>query len=738
MSKITKKTFSVLDMHSAACANNVEKAVAALPGVKAASVNLATNILLVGYDSDKQSPQSIKRAVIAAGCDLLLVNQQNIDEEETLQREKYKKQKRRFIEVGSLTLVVVTITTFFENFSYANEVMLILTLFSLFRYGKPFYLSAWKQLKSRRSNMDSLVALTTGVAFVFSSFNTLFPEFWFERSLYPHVYYAATMVIIAFVLAGKLMEERAKGSTTSAIKKLMGMQPITARILSEGEEKDVLIEELRAGDRVIVKPGERIPVDGTIVTGESNVDESMISGEPIPVSKGPEDNVLAGTMNQRGTFVLEAQKVGAETVLARIIEMVQEAQGSKPPVQRIVDKVTSVFVPIVLILSVLTFAGWVTLGGTSYVSHGLLSAVSVLVMACPCALGLATPTALMVGIGKGARHHILIKDALALEQARRVDVIVFDKTGTITDGHPTVTGWLWEVPQQDIYKQLLLAAEKKSDHPLAESIVEALEAKHEIAPIELENFVSKLGKGVEFSYEGEKYWVGSRRLMEENGASISTILRPMMERYETKGNGIVHFGRGEKLLAIIAVADRIKPTSKEAIKELKRQGYQICMLTGDGERTASAVANKLGISEYVSEALPGMKEEYIRNLQKEGRVVAMVGDGINDSQALASADVSVAMGKGTDVAMDVAMITLITSDLLLLPKAFKLSKKTVALIRQNLFWAFIFNLIGIPVAAGLFYPIFGWLLNPMMVSLAMILSSASVLLNSLSLIQRRL
>ena len=600
-------------------------------------------------------------------------------------------------------------------------------------FGGGFFTGAWKQAKLGRSNMDTLVALSTSIAFLFSLFNTFFPEFWYARGLEPHVYYEASAVIIAFVLTGKLMEERAKGNTSTAIRKLMGMQPKVARVLRNGAEEEILIENLQIGDMVVVRPGEQIPVDGQLSEGDSYVDESMISGEPVPVEKKKGDKVLAGTINQRGSFIIYATQVGSETVLARIISMVQEAQGSKAPVQRIVDRITGIFVPVVLGIAILTFVLWVAIGGSEYISYGILSAVSVLVIACPCALGLATPTALMVGIGKAASQHILIKDAVALEQMRKVDVVVLDKTGTLTEGHPTATGWLWAQSQEPHFKGVLLAAEMRSEHPLAGAIVSALQNEEKVKPAALDSFESITGKGIKVSYEGDTYWVGSHKLLKDFSATVNDVMAEMLVRYESDGNGIIYFGRENELLAIIAVSDPIKATSAEAVKELKRQGIDICMLTGDGQRTALAVSSRLGIERFVADALPDDKAEFVRELQMQGKKVAMVGDGINDSQALALADVSIAMGKGTDIAMDVAMVTLMTSDLLLLPKAFQLSKQTVKLIHQNLFWAFIYNLIGIPIAAGILFPLNGLLLNPMLASAAMAFSSVSVVLNSLSL-----
>lgn len=733
MSNITKKTFPVLNMHCVGCAANVEKTVKKLPGVTDASVNFATNTLSVSYDADKLTPGEIRAAVLAAGYDLIVEEILKEERREEAQQIRYQRLKRKVIGAWIFVIPMLLFSMVLMHMPYSNIIQLLLALPVMILFGNSFYRNAWKQAKLGRSNMDTLVALSTLIAFLFSVFNTFFPGFWYSRGLEPHVYYEAAVVIIAFVLTGKLMEERAKGNTSSAIKKLMGLQPRVARVLRGGVEEDILIDQLQVGDLIVVRPGEQIPVDGVLSEGDSYVDESMISGEPIPVEKRVGDHVLAGTINQKGSFVIKASGVGSQTVLARIIRMVQEAQGSKAPVQRIVDKVTGIFVPVVLGIAVLTFILWMVFGGTAYISHAVLSAVSVLVIACPCALGLATPTALMVGIGKAASNHILIKDAVALEQMRKVNVVVLDKTGTLTEGHPTVSGWLWAHAQETHFKNVLLAAELKSEHPLARAIVTALQDEEKVLPATLDAFESITGKGIKVTYQGDTYWVGSHKLLKDFNASLSDVLAEMMVQYESDGNSIVYFGRGNEVLAIIAITDKIKPTSVEAVKELKRQGIDICMLTGDGQRTALAVAGKLGIDRFVADALPDDKEEFIRELQLQGKTVAMVGDGINDSQALALADVSIAMGKGTDIAMDVAMVTLMTSDLLLLPQAFELSRQTVKLIRQNLFWAFIYNLIGIPIAAGVLYPINGLLLNPMLASAAMAFSSVSVVLNSLSL-----
>lgn len=737
MSKITKKVYPVMGMHCAACANNVEKKVKKQEGVEDASVNLAAAVLTVDFNSDVVSPEQLKDAVMKIGFDLIIDEDNSMEEQEEAEHSYYEQLQRKTVVAWIFALPVAFMGMFFMDFPGINWWMLVLSLPVLFYSGHAFYVNAWKQAKHFTSNMDTLVALSTSIAFLFSLFNTLYPQFWYEQGLEPHVYYEAATVIIAFVLVGKLMEEKAKGKTSMAIRKLMGLQPKTARILRDGKEEDILISELKKGDKVSVRPGERVPVDGLIVEGDTFIDESMISGEPIPVEKKLNDKVLAGTINQNGAFVMSAEKVGRETVLAQIIRMVQEAQGSKAPVQRIVDKVTAVFVPTVLAIAILTFMVWMIVGGVDDFSYAMLSAVSVLVIACPCALGLATPTALMVGIGKGAEAHILIKDAVALEQMRKVDTVVLDKTGTVTEGRPTVTGWLHDAGWVNEHKGILYAAELKSEHPLALAIVEELK-KDGNKPAIIDSFESRTGRGIVVTRGGKTYWAGSHRLLNDFGAKVSDLLKSMVEEYERSGKSLVYFGEESTLLAVIVISDKVKPTSIQAVKQMQAEGKYVVLLTGDGHLTAQNVAGEINANRFIAEALPDDKENVIKELQREGRVVAMVGDGINDSQALARADVSIAMGKGTDIAMDVAMVTLMTSDLLLLPKAFKLSRKTVRLIHQNLFWAFIYNLIGIPIAAGILFPMYGILLNPMIASAAMACSSVSVVLNSLSLNWRKL
>lgn len=732
MRETETKVLPVLEMSCAVCAGNVESTVQALSGVEKASVNFAAGTLTVTYNPSVITLEVMQAAVQAAGYDLIVEAEDPVAMQEEKARMHYKILRRNTIGAWTLSIPLALLGMVFMHVPFGNWIMMVLALAIMIFFGRSFYVNGVRHALKGKANMDTLVALSTSIAFLFSLFNTLCPGFWLGKGLEPHVYYEASGVIIAFVLLGKLMEERAKNSTSSAIKGLMGLQPKTARLVTDGREEEVPISNLQVGNVVSVRPGEKIPVDGTLLQGSSSVDESMLSGEPIPVEKNAGDRVLAGTINQKGAFTMEVTSVGGTTVLAQIVQMVQSAQGSKAPVQRIVDKISGIFVPVVVLLSFLTFVCWLVIGGESYFSYALLSAVSVLVIACPCALGLATPTALMVGMGKGAEQHILIKDAFALENLCKVDTVVLDKTGTLTEGVPVVTDSYWISDDNIRYLDVLYTAEQKSEHPLVSAILCWLEESG-AKVCEAENFESLTGRGVRIQVEGVTYWVGSQGLLDIFQAGIPEKVRKQIGQWQEDGQSVVFYGQETRLLAVLAISDRIKPTSAEAVKELKKQGIEVHLLTGDGVRTAERVAATLDIGYYKAEVMPNDKEEYIISLQQQGKKVAMVGDGINDSQALARADVSIAMGKGTDIAMDVAMVTLITSDLLLLPGAIRLSKQTVRLIYQNLFWAFIYNVIGIPLAAGVLFPINGLLLNPMLASAAMAFSSVSVVLNSLRL-----
>ena len=726
-----KHTFPVLGMTCASCASSAESIVTFQEGVVNASVNFATGNLTVEYLPNMTDASKLQKAVQSIGYDLLIENETKQQETlEALHAQKFQKLKNKTTWAIILSLPVVVIGMFFMDIPYANQIMWLFSTPVVLWLGKDFFINAWKQAKHRSANMDTLVALSTGIAYLFSVFNMLFEDFWHQRGLHAHVYFEAAAVIIAFILLGKLLEEKAKGNTSTAIKKLMGLQPKTVIIIQpDGTEKQIAIEEVNAGDVILVKPGEKIAVDGMVVSGSSYVDESMLSGEPVPVLKKENEKVFAGTINQKGSFRFEAVKVGKETMLAQIIKMVQDAQGSKAPVQKLVDKIAGIFVPVVIGIAILTFVLWLILGGDNGWVQGLLAAVTVLVIACPCALGLATPTAIMVGVGKGAENGILIKDAESLELAKKVTAIVLDKTGTITEGRPQVTGIQW-LNNDDTAQTILLSIEKQSEHPLAEAVVKHLES---VSTVALSLFDSITGKGAKANYNNETYFVGNKKLLSENNIVIASPLQKQADEWGSQSKTVIWFSDSKQALSVIAISDKIKETSVEAIKEIQEMGIELYMLTGDNEATAKAIAQQTGIGHYKAEVMPQHKADFIKELQQQGKVVAMVGDGINDSTALATADVSIAMGKGSDIAMDVAKMTIISSDLTKIPQAIRLSKQTVATIKQNLFWAFIYNLIGIPIAAGILYPINGFLLNPMIAGAAMALSSVSVVTNSLRL-----
>lgn len=726
-----KKSFPVLQMTCASCAVSVESMLKAQQGVVAASVNYANAKVSIEFIPGIVQTESLRSAVQSIGYDLLIDESASNDETvEDIQKEKFIKLKKKTYWALALSTPVVIIGMFFMNMPYANELMWVFSTPVILWLGRDFYINAWKQAKHRSANMDTLVALSTGVAYIFSVFNTLFPHFWHERGLHAHVYFEAAAVIIAFILLGKLLEEKAKGNTSSAIKKLMGLQPKTVTIVHDGgHQMQIPIEQVAIGNTLLVKPGEKIAVDGTVVNGNSYVDESMLSGEPVPVLKNEKDKVFAGTINQKGSFQFRADKVGSETMLAQIIKMVQDAQGSKAPVQKLVDKIAGIFVPIVILIAIAAFITWNVFGGDNAFTQGLLALITVLVIACPCALGLATPTAIMVGVGKGAEKGILIKDAESLELAKKVNAVILDKTGTITEGRPVVTNDFWAVDSTEL-KQILYSIEKQSEHPLAEAVVTHLKQQ---SLFTISSFESITGKGAKAQANGESYFIGNRRLIEENKISIEKSISEKANQWGKEAKTVIWFANSQKVVAVLAIADQVKSTSQNAIQELQAAGIEVYMLTGDNQTTAKAVSEKVGIKHFKAEVLPEQKAEYVKELQAKGKVVAMVGDGINDSTALAQADVSIAMGKGSDIAMDVAKMTIISSDLTKIPEAIRLSKSTVSTIKQNLFWAFIYNLIGIPIAAGILYPINGFLLNPMLAGAAMALSSVSVVSNSLRL-----
>lgn len=734
-----KEIFYVIGMSCAGCAANVEQALSDREGVMEAKVNFAASTVMISYDPEIVSSSDLQKTVQEAGYDFVLENENEENQAETLQRREYEKLRHKTIGAIALSLPVFIIGMFFMHMPYGDWIMLVFTLPVMVVFGRGFFVNAWRQLKHGRANMDTLVAVSTGIAFLFSLFNTLCPEYWTSRGLEAHVYYEAATVIIALILLGRLLESRAKANTSTAIRKLIGLQPKTViRLLDDGTEQEIPVKAVQQGDILVVKPGDKIPVDGSVTEGNSFVDESMITGEPVPAEKITGTHVFAGTINQKGSFRFMAEKVGYETVLARIIKMVQEAQSSKAPVQQLVDKIAGIFVPVVIGIAIITFIGWMLTGEELAFTHALLTSVTVLVIACPCALGLATPTAIMVGIGKGAENNILIRDAESLEQLYKVTAVVLDKTGTITEGKPVVTDVFW-APQVNIMSCLpiLLYIERRSEHPLADAVV-AHFVNPGVTPGLQGEFESITGQGVRGSIGGENYYVGNRKLMEISDIQCNDQQIRQADACSLEGKTVVYFADSRKVLALIVIADRVKEGSVQAIHQLQNKGIDVYMLTGDNAITARAVADSIGLKHYKAEVMPEDKAIFVKELQRQGAVVAMVGDGINDSQALAQADVSIAMGKGSDIAIDVAKITLITSDLNAIPKAWNLSRQTVAAIRQNLFWAFIYNLIGIPLAAGILYPCSGFLLNPMIAAAAMAFSSVSVVSNSLRIKNKKI
>ena len=733
--KNIKNTYPVLGMSCASCAARVDKTLNGLPGVYQATVNYATAIAQVEYNPKVCSDAILQSAVQDAGYDLLVDTGEDVtNKAEEIRLARYRKIKRRTVVALLLSLPIMVISMFFEDISSLKYVLWILATPVVFGLGREFYINAWRQLKHGTSNMDTLVAVSTGIAYTFSVFNLLFPDFWLSRGIEPHIYFEAASVIIAFILLGRLLEERAKQNTSSAIKKLIGLQPKTVIIIVDSDERTVPITAVQKGDTILVKPGERIAVDGMVVTGESYVDESMLNGEPVPLHKQSGEKVFAGTINQKGTFRFIADKIGSDTMLAQIIRMVQDAQGSKAPVQKLVDRIARFFVPAIISISIIAFIAWIFLAPTNGFTNGLLAMVTVLIIACPCALGLATPTAIMVGIGKGAEKGILIKDAQSLEIAQKIDTIILDKTGTITAGHPVVVESLWENGFEHSRK-ILYSLEKLSEHPLSDAVVNTLQNEKEIS---IDKFENVPGKGVKGIVGSQTYYAGNLSLLNDNHITIASHLQELANKWTQKAKTLVWFADSTQAIAAIALTDEIKQTSAQAISQLQKMGVEVYMLTGDNAISAQAISRKVGINHYKAGVLPNEKAQFIKELQANGKKVGMVGDGINDSAALAQADLSIAMGQGSDIAVDTAMATILSSDLLKIPETIRLSQLTIKTIYQNLFWAFIYNLIGIPIAAGIFYSVNGFLLNPMWASAAMAFSSVSVVLNSLRLKRKRI
>lgn len=727
--------FPVNGMMCAVCASTVEKTVAEVPGVNESSVNFATSSVNITWNPAKTSPEVIAEAVKDAGYEMIVEKdaaraQLRHDENEAA---VYRSMKRRLILAWFLTVPLAVLCMFHIHITGEGWIMMALALAVMVFCGRQFYSSGFRHLFKGSANMDSLVAVSTLVSFLFSTFNTIWPEFWTNKGIPADLYYEASAMIIAFVLTGKTLEMRARHSTGNALRSLMRLQPDKAAVVHDGRVVETPIEDIAVGDHILVRPGDRIPVDGTVTDGVSSVDESMLSGEPIPVEKQAGDEVSAGTLNGNGSITVDATQVGRATRLARIIDRVREAQGSKAPVQRLVDRISAVFVPTVMALAVITFGVWCAFG-LENLPMAVLASVSVLVIACPCALGLATPTAIMVGIGRGAVNGILVRDAAALEHMVRVDMLAVDKTGTLTMGVPEITESYWSDDLSETDRVFLtdavVALEHRSAHPLA-SAFSAMTVSEESPEIESFDYIP--GKGILGRVSGREIGIGSEAFALEHGATVSKEANERLSLWHSRGAGVVVVFANGILKAAFCVEDEVRPEAAEAVERLSKLGVTTVLMTGDRRDVAERVARQVGIREVMADMLPSDKQEAVARLRREGRHVAMAGDGINDSQALAEADVSIAMGSGSDIAMEVAQVTLADARLLSIPKALRLSGATLRVIRENLFWAFIYNVIGIPVAAGVLYPLWGIMLTPMIASAAMAVSSVCVVCNSLRL-----
>ena len=744
-------------MSCASCSAHVTKALQHVEGMHSVNVNLAMNTAEVEYDENVCTPQQMKEAVANMGFELL-IDQPLLEERpekveeapsaadastdfDSIEREaeqrfekRYAQLRRRAWGATSVAIPLLLLSLIPGLFSGQEFLLFLLASFSLWKFGREFYANAWKLLKHGTSNMDTLVALSTAVAYAFSCFNLFFPQYFTQRGLTPHLYFDSAGVITAFILIGRTLEARAKHHTGESLRQLMGLQPKEVmRLEADGSTVLVNIRSICKGDRLIARPGERIAADGLVTDGNSNVDESMLSGEPVPVNKSAGASVKAGTVNCTNVLTYRAERVGGQTLLGQIIRMVQEAQGGKAPVQDMVDRVAAIFVPAIVVTALLSMTCWFLLDPAQPLTHGLLSLVSVLVVACPCSLGLATPTALIVGIGHGAKEGLLVKDAASLDIARKVDTILLDKTGTLTEGHPKVVDtWMASTLPADIDEQLVesawLSLETLSQHPLASAIGQHF-AKADKKPVD--NFQNQTGNGIKGRIEGHSWAAGSAALASELGCSVPSDLQVAMDGWESKARTVSVLCCNKSIVSAVAIADEVRTTSRAAISAFKQDGMAVHLLTGDSASTAQAVASEVGISAFTSRMLPADKAAYVKKLQKEGHVVAMVGDGINDSAALAQADLSVAIGQGSDIAIHTAMITIVGADLRKLSEAIRLSQVTSRTIRQNLFWAFAYNVVAIPVAAGVLYPVNGFLLSPMIAGAAMALSSVSVVTNSL-------
>jgi len=758
--------YTVVGMHCASCASIIEKTFKKTAGVQSAEVNYGTETVTVVFDESKISPHDLSEKILPLGYSLIIPStkgENKLTDNHISHLDLYNLKKDKLQEISALKNQIITaliIATFsilimvmdmLVEFGYQakpSETMMeflhhllpILATYMLFVIGKPYILGVYRFIRYGRANMDTLIGIGTTAAFMYSFIISAFADLLRSYVDVTHTYYDVTIVVIAFIAVGKYLEARSKLKTGESIEKLLDLGAKTALISREGREEEISIDQVQIGYKLVVKPGAKIPVDGVIISGNSFIDESMITGESMPVEKKIGDTVIAGTLNTTGAFIFETTKVGADTVLAHIIKMVEEAQGSKAPIQALADKISAVFVPIVLVIAVLTFGIWVLVGSSllgfsQALSYGLTAFIGILVIACPCALGLATPTAIIVGVGKGARSGILIKDAATLEKLFQVDTLVADKTGTLTYGRPEFMG----IKNYSAYSDkevisLLASLENKSEHPIATAITNYAN-KQNISVLPVEDFKVMKGKGLQGRVNNQEYFVGNITFIKELGIKVDNNY---LEQETLQGKTPVIIATSQIVLAVIMVADSIKPTAIKAVTDLRQQGIKIVMLTGDHINTARTIASQVGVDEVVAEVLPSDKLQKIKILQASGHIVAMVGDGINDAPALAQADVGIAMSTGTDVAIETAGITLLHGDLTKLVKAFHLSKLTMRGIKQNLFWAFIYNLLGIPIAAGILYPFFGWMLSPVFAGLAMAFSSVSVITNSLRIKTKKL
>jgi Cu+-exporting ATPase len=740
-------TLKLHGMSCASCANTIEQAIHSVPGIIDCSVNFAAEQATIAYNSQHTNLEEIQAAINEAGYSSVSLQDQEMgmgeEDAEQAARLTENRDLTRKVWVGGIMSLILAIgglpamtglhIPLIPAWLHHFWLQAALTAPVLFWCGNQFFVNGWKAFKRHNATMDTLIALGTAAAYCYSLFVTIFPGFLIAQGLTPAVYYEVAAIVITLILLGRLFENRAKGQTSAAIRNLMGLQARTARIIRNGKEQEVPINQVFPGDVVVVRPGEKIPVDGEIIKGSSTIDESMVTGESVPVKKQIGDEVIGATINKTGSFQFRATRVGRETFLAQIVNLVQQAQGSKAPIQRLADQVTGWFVPAVIAIALLTFLIWFNIMGNPTLA--MITTVEVLIIACPCALGLATPTSIMVGTGKGAENGILIKGAESLELAYKIQTIVLDKTGTLTQGKPTVTEFITvngTANRNEIHLiQWAASLEHYSEHPLAEAVVRYAESQ-EVELNDAQNFEAIAGSGVQGYISGHFVQIGTQRWMRE----LKIDLQPLQERkdqLEAAGKTAIWLAVDGNMQAVIGIADALKPSSVAAVRTLKRLGLQVVMLTGDNQRTAEAIAHEVGIVRVLAEVRPDQKAATVQSLQSEGKIVAMVGDGINDAPALAQADVGIAIGTGTDVAIAASDITLVSGDLQGIVTAIQLSRATLRNIRQNLFFAFIYNVAGIPIAAGILYPFFGWLLSPVIAGAAMAFSSVSVVSNALRL-----